>query len=44
MMPAIVVATIASTTMMRKFRWMPGSSAASPVTSTWMPSPPLASM
>ncbi len=31
---------IAPTTMIRKFRWMPGSVAAKPLTPMWMPSSP----
>ena len=39
-MPAIEVVITASTRMIRKLTWMPGTFDANPETRMWMPSPP----
>jgi hypothetical protein len=39
--PAMPVITIATTTMSRKFRWIPGRFEANCPAATWIPSPPL---
>ena len=36
--PAMAQTRIAPITMIRKFKWMPGSVAAKPLTPMWMPS------